>query len=102
MTTRSRALAAPRNVRPGGGGEDRGGGGGGGGEKLRLSGGHTAGALGRGHEQPRQPAVSRETTNNNIYCLLRDGDPHSIVGVYLSIYIYKDCELRFSKQSGFN
>ena len=88
MTTRSRALAAPRNVRPGGGGEDRGGGGG---EKLRLSG---------GHEQPRQPAVSRETTNNNIYCLLRDGDPHSIVGVYLSIY--KDCELRFSKQSGFN
>ena len=98
MTTRSRALAAPRNVRPGGGGEDRGGRG----EKLRLSGGHTARGLGRGHEQPRQPAVSRETTNNNIYCLLRDGDPHSIVGVYLSIYIYKDCELRFSKQSGFN
>ena len=75
VTTRSRTLAAPRNVLPGGGGEARGGGG----EKLRLSGGTTA----RGHEPPRQPAVSRETTNNNIYCLLRAGDPHSIV--YLSI-----------------
>ena len=74
VTTRS------RNVRPGGGGEARGGGG----EKLRLSGGTTARGLGWGHEPPRQqPAVSGETTNNNIYCLLRAGDPHSIV--YLSI-----------------
>ena len=81
VTTRSRTLAAPRNVRPGGGGEARGGGG----EKLRLGGGTTARGLGWGHEPPRQPAVSRETTNNNIYCLLRAGDPHSIVAIYLSI-----------------
>ena len=81
VTTRSRTLAAPRNVRPGGGGEARGGGG----EKLRLRGGTTARGLGWGHEPPRQPAVSRETTNNNIYCLLRAGDPHSIVAIYLSI-----------------
>ena len=81
VTTRSRTLAAPRNVRPGGGGEARGGGG----EKLRLSGGTTARGLGWGHEPPRQPAVSRETTDNNIYCLLRAEDPHSIVAIYLSI-----------------